>query len=168
MHLLRRRLSAGATPKAPSSGKTRSVRGVIFSAVVFACLALTACGGSQSWKDEFTSEVEGVIDSTERVSEGTRSVTQADPQKAWTPYLRFGKELTAAKERLEELEDAPSGCTKAEVRALGEVRREHFTAFALSGPGRYPPTLMKAVEDQKYLREIEALLRSVLSDAHCN
>jgi hypothetical protein len=143
------------------------VRAILGIGVACAALALAACGGSQSWKGEFTSEVESVVQSTEKVSESTRSVTHQDLERAWAPYLRYGKELLAAKEQLEGLEDAPSGCARAEERALGHVRRERFEAFGMAGPQDYTPELVKSVEDQEFLREFAAVLRSVLSEAHC-
>lgn len=132
--------------------------------VPLAAVLLVGCGGSsQSWKEEFRSQVEEVIESTKQVSEATRLAT--GPADLRGPFAEFNEELSSAEEKLGELESAPSECASAEKHALGSVRELVLLSRESSMPKNYTPALLKNAKAHP-LEAIEKLERD-LSEAHC-
>jgi Tfp pilus assembly protein PilP len=132
--------------------------------VLLAAVLLVGCGGSsQSWKDEFTSQVEAVIGSTKMVGKAMRSAS--GPKDLRGPYGKYNEELLPAKEKLEELESAPSACAEAEKHALGQVRQRVFASREIADPKNYTPTLLENAKARP--PETVKKLERDLSEARC-
>jgi hypothetical protein len=136
---------------------------VVLMILLVAGLLVGCGGGSQSWRDEFTSQVEEVIESTKQVGKATRSAT--GPLDLQGHYGKYTEELFPAKERLEELESAPSACAAAEKHAFGYVRQLALRSQDISEPKNYTAGLLKNAKADP-AETIEKLERD-LSEARC-
>jgi hypothetical protein len=132
--------------------------------VVLVPLVLAGCGGtSQDWNEEFTSQVNAVIDSAEKVHEATRSVDGPGGLRA--PFARFSEELLPVLNRMEELEPAPKECASAQRLALASMRALVLLGRESSTPRDFTPELLKNAKAHP-TATVETLERA-LSKARC-